>query len=346
MRLSGEPNKMLFEPHRHYFLFLKRNKVLNYKLETVLSRSSTVRPDLLLLLTAVIWGFAFVAQRMGMEHIGPFLFNGIRFGLGAGVMLLALKAREWQEGRRGDKETRGRGDKETRGLGDLPTADCRLLTARGVLLGLILFAGASFQQMGMVYTTAGNAGFITGLYVILVPVLGLFAGNKTGVNLWAGAVLGVIGLYFLSITSALSMSRGDILVMVSALFWAMHVLYTGWLSPRHSALKLALVQYSVVSALSFITAFFFEENTFDGVRMALWPILYGGILSVGIAYTLQIVGQKKAPPTHAAIIMSLEAVFAVIGGMVVLSETMSGRQWMGCAFMLCGMLLAQLPTAN
>ena len=139
------------------------------------------------------------------------------------------------------------------------------------------------------------------------------------------------------------MSKGDVLVMVSALFWAVHVLYTGWLSPQHSALKLALVQYSVVSVLSLASAFFFETNTVEGVRMAMWPILYGGILSVGIAYTLQIVGQKKAPPTHAAIIMSLEAVFAVIGGMVVLNETMSGRQWMGCAFMLCGMLLAQLP---
>jgi drug/metabolite transporter (DMT)-like permease len=317
-----------------------------------MSRASTVRSDLLLLLTAVIWGFAFVAQRMGMEYIGPLLFNGIRFGLGAVVMLTVLKARGWRTVRREDGRTVRREDGKTVGNDGLTTDDprlallsgigWRLLTVRGLMLGLILFAGATFQQMGMVYTTAGNGGFITGLYVILVPALGLFTGQKAGVNLWGGAILGVIGLYFLSVTSSFTISKGDVLVVVSALFWAVHVLYTGWLSPQHSAIKLALVQYSVVSILSLFSAIFFESNTMEGVRMAIWPILYGGLLSVGIAYTLQIVGQKKAPPTHAAIIMSLEAVFAVIGGMIVLSETMSDRQWLGCAFMLCGMLLAQV----
>jgi len=286
-------------------------------------RATVIRSDLLLLITAVLWGFAFVAQRMGMEYIGPFLFNAIRFALGAGVMLAVMRMR---------RKPPAHG----------ATNDQRLTTVRGIFLGLILFAGATFQQVGIVYTTAGNAGFITGLYVIFVPLFGIVSGQKSGVNAWGGAVLAVVGMYFLSVTADLTISKGDFLVLVSAVFWAVHVLYTGWLSPQHSAVRLALVQYLVVSVLSFIAAFFFETNTLQGVWMAAWPILYGGILSVGIGYTLQIVGQKKAPPTHAAIIMSLEAVFAVIGGMIILSETMTERKWLGAGLMLAGMLLAQI----
>jgi drug/metabolite transporter (DMT)-like permease len=291
----------------------------------------------LLLLTAILWGFAFVAQRMGMEFIGPFLFNGIRFLLGAGVMWIILAYRGW---RRGEEEKRRRGEGD--GAREGATNDLRLTTIRGLFLGLILFAGASFQQVGIVYTTAGNAGFITGLYVIFVPLFGIVSNQKANVNAWGGAILAAIGMYFLSVTSDLTLSKGDFLVLVSAAFWAVHVLYTGWLSPQHSAIRLALVQYLVVSVLSFIAAFFFESNTWQGVWGATWPILYGGVLSVGIGYTLQIVGQKKAPPTHAAVIMSLEAVFAVVGGVIILSETMTERKWIGCSLMLAGMLLAQV----
>jgi drug/metabolite transporter (DMT)-like permease len=283
---------------------------------------------------------------MGMEFIGPFLFNGIRFALGAGVMWMMLTFRKLRRGeeekrRNGEEEKRRRGEEERAGAG-LPTADCRLLTVRGLFLGLILFAGASFQQVGIVYTTAGNAGFITGLYVIFVPLFGIISNQKAGINAWGGAILAALGMYFLSVTAAFTISKGDFLVLVSAAFWAVHVLYTGWLSPQHSAIRLALVQYLVVSVLSFVVAFFFESNTLAGVWNAAVPILYGGVISVGIGYTLQIVGQKKAPPTHAAIIMSLEAVFAVIGGVVILSETMNERKWIGASLMLAGMLLAQV----
>ncbi len=307
-----------------------------------MSRTSTLRSDLILLLAAVIWGFAFVAQRMGMDHIGPFMFNAIRFALGAGVMGLVI----WGRGawRRGGVEAREQGGMEAgRQGGRRPlTADRRPPTVYGIILGLILFAGATFQQAGLVYTTAGNAGFITGLYVILVPVFGIFSGQKAGVNLWGGAIIATTGLYFLSITDDFTISRGDLLVLVGAIFWAVHVLYTGWLSPRHSALRLAAVQYIVCAILSLVSAFIFEENTLRGIFNAAIPLLYGGLLSVGVAFTLQIIGQKNAPPAHAAIILSLEAVFAVAGGMVILSETMSERQWLGCALMLCGMLLAQI----
>jgi len=325
-----------------------------------MSRVTTVRSDLILLVTAIIWGFAFVAQRMGMEHIGPFLFNGIRFALGALTLVIFLKVKAVYDGR---TVGRNHGMKEndyeplthqalpsgqaadrrppTANL-ELPTANRQLPTIYGLLLGLILFAGASFQQVGIVYTTAGNAGFITGLYVILVPLLGMFSGQKASWNLWTGALFAVAGLYFLSITRDFIMSPGDLLVLVSAVFWAIHVLYTGWLSPKTSAIRLAIIQFTVCSILSFITAFIFESIDFEGIYRATWPILYGGILSVGIAYTLQIVGQKKAPPTHAAIIMSLETVFAVIGGVIILSETMNDRKWFGCGLMLLGMVMAQV----
>jgi len=177
-------------------------------------------------------------------------------------------------------------------------------------------------------------------------MFGMFTGQKAAWNLWLGALFAVIGLYFLSITAGFNMSQGDLLVLVSAIFWAVHVLYTGWLSPKTSAIKLAIMQFSVCSILSFLSAFIFERISFSGIYQAMWPILYGGILSVGIAYTLQIVGQKKAPPAHAAIIMSLETVFAVTGGVIILSETMTDRKWMGCGLMLLGMVMAQVTVGS
>jgi drug/metabolite transporter (DMT)-like permease len=306
-------------------------------------RTDTLRSDLILLLAAIIWGFAFVAQRMGMEDVGPFLFNGIRFALGAGVMLMVIKGREaWGHLGRDAWKSGGKEDEKTGRPQALLAAGLRPPAVNGLLLGLILFAGASFQQVGIVTTTAGNAGFITGLYIILVPVFGMFSGQKASWNLWAGAFLAMTGLYFLSVIPGFQISSGDMLVLLSAVFWAIHVLYTGWLAPRQSALMLAIAQYTVCSVLSLISAFLFETNTLSDIYHARWPILYGGILSVGIAYTLQIVGQKKAPPAHTAIILSLEAVFAVVGGIIILSESMTGRKWIGCALMLFGIVIAQV----
>jgi drug/metabolite transporter (DMT)-like permease len=170
----------------------------------------------------------------------------------------------------------------------------------------------------------------------------MFTGQKAGVNLWGGAILATFGLYFLSVTESFTMSKGDALVLTGAVFWAVHVLYTGWLSPRTSVMRLAITQYTVCAILSFIAALVFESNTLEGIYSAVIPLLYGGFLSVGVAFTLQIVGQKKAPPAHTAIILSLEAVFAVIGGVLILSETMTERKWIGCSMMLAGMVLAQV----
>jgi len=329
-------------------------------------RSSTIKSDLLLLLASLIWGLAFVAQRMGMEHVGPFLFNGIRFALGALTLLAVIKFKVFFENRIVGREDykKGRGEEGKRGKGEssgLLTADRRPPTNDlrqpatgsrqpapgnrfkwgGLLLGLILFAGASLQQVGIVYTTAGNAGFITGFYVVLVPLLGLFLGQRPGPWLWIGAVLSLAGLYFLSVTDEMKISYGDLLVLACSVFWAIHVLYVGYLTRHASVTRLAMTQYIICAFLSFIVAFIFESNTFMGVMDAAVPILYGGILSVGVAYTLQIVGQKKAPPSHAAIILSLEAVFAAVGGALILNEGFTSRKWIGCILMLMGMLLAQ-----
>ena len=316
-----------------------------------MNRSSTIRSDLLLLLAAIIWGFAFVAQRMGMEHIGPFLFNGIRFALGAATLLFVVKVKGLFENktvRLYDGKMGGKAPNDLLPTANcqLPTVNCRLPIPGGILLGLILFAGATFQQAGIVYTTAGNAGFITGLYVILVPAFGMFIGQKARANLWGGAILAAFGLYLLSVTESFTISKGDVLVLTGAVFWAVHVLYTGWLSPRTAVMRLAITQYTVCAALSLIAALLFESNTLKGIYSAIIPLLYGGLLSVGVAFTLQIIGQKKAPPAHTAIILSLEAVFAVIGGLLILSETMTDRKWIGCAMMLAGMVLAQVRVSS
>jgi drug/metabolite transporter (DMT)-like permease len=286
-----------------------------------------LRADTLLLVTAAIWGFAFVAQRVGMAHVGPFTFNGVRFGLGSLSLLplLMFTSRRASPARR-----------------LLAPASPGALVWGGGLAGLCLFCGASLQQVGLVYTTAGNAGFITGLYVVIVPLLGLLVGQRTNLGTWLGAGLAAVGLYFLSITADFRISRGDFLELLGAFFWAAHVLIIGWLSPRLNALKLAITQFAACSLLSLLTAAAIETITLEGLRQALLPILYGGLCSVGIAYTLQVVAQKDAQPAHAAILLSLEAVFAALGGWLLLDETLAGRSLFGCGLMLAGMLLTQL----
>ena len=212
----------------------------------------------------------------------------------------------------------------------------------GLLAGLVLFAGASFQQVALVYTTAGNAGFITGLYVVLVPIIGIALGHRTHAGTWTGAALAAVGLYLLSVVDGFTISPGDLLVLIGAFFWAGHVHLIGWLSPRHDPLKIAFLQYAACAALSLIVSAAVEQNTVGRYLSAAVPILYGGVLSVGVAYTLQVVAQKSAKPAHAAIILSLEAVFAAIGGWLILGETLTPRAFAGCVLMLCGMLTSQL----
>jgi drug/metabolite transporter (DMT)-like permease len=287
----------------------------------------TLKSDTLLLTTAIIWGFAFVAQRVGMDYVGPFTFNGIRFAIGS-LSLLPLVAMSREQPAATHKI--------------LPSPGLKTTLWGGSALGLALFSGASLQQVGLVYTTAGKAGFITGLYVIIVPLLGLFWRQQPRIGTWIGAVLAAIGLYFLSVTGEFTIELGDLLVLIGAFFWAAHVLIIGWLSPRINPVKLAFSQYVACSILSLMTAFVIEDITMLSIFQAAIPILYGGLLSVGIAYTLQVVAQRDAHPAHAAILLSLESVFAAIGGWLILGEIISARGLFGCGLMLSGMMLSQL----
>jgi drug/metabolite transporter (DMT)-like permease len=272
---------------------------------------------MLLLFTALIWGLAFVAQKKGMEHCGPFMFNGVRFALGAIVLLPFL----W----------RNAPDR-------LPSRELKF----SLLTGIALFTAASLQQIGIQFTTAGNAGFITGLYVVFVPILGLFLKQKAGINIWISSILSVAGLYAISSTGRLEVFKGDLLVLLGALIWAFHVQLVGRTGKRTGAIRLALIQFLICSLLSLSVAFVFETNSLAGIIRAGYPILYGGLLSVGIAYTLQIVAQKNAPPGHAAILLSMESLFAVLGGVLFLSEAVSFRSAVGFVLMLSAMLLAQI----
>jgi drug/metabolite transporter (DMT)-like permease len=285
-------------------------------------RSKIYRADLMLLLTAAIWGSAFVAQRVGMEHVGPLTFNGIRFALGALVLLPVVG---WRNGRNQESE------------GSLFS-----LIQGGIIAGVVLFAGATLQQIGLVYTTAGKAGFITGLYVIFVPILGLFWGLRLSIGGWVGAGLAASGLYLLSVTESFTLAPGDLWVLLGAIFWAVHVLVLSRLSPRLDTIKLACAQFAVCAFLSLIGAALTETLTLEGLKGATLPILYGGIFSVGTAYTLQVVAQKDAPAIHAAIILSLEAVFSAVFGWLILGEVMNNRGITGCILMLTGMLVVQI----
>lgn len=285
------------------------------------------KADILLLLTAAIWGFAFVAQRIGMEHIGPYLFNGIRFALGSLSLLPLIYF--------------GMGNGKSESAPAIPISKKTKIMG-SVLAGLVLFGGASLQQIGIVYTTAGKAGFITGLYVIIVPIIGLRLGRKASTGTWIGAVLAVTGLYFLSITEQFTIGKGDLLVLLSAFLWAAHVLWISWLSPRMNPLNLASSQFAICSLLSFVAAYAMEPIFLSSILDAAVPILYGGLGSVGIAYTLQVVAQRDAHPAHASILLSMEGAFAVLGGWLILNETLSLRGLIGCALMLSGMLLSQL----
>ncbi len=294
-------------------------------------KSKTIGSDVLLLVTALIWGFAFVAQRFGMNFVGPFTFNGVRFALGSlSLIPLYLYLR-----------------KKNGGVKKAPSESSPIyILLSGGLTGLVLFAGASFQQAGLVYTTAGKAGFITGLYVVIVPILWLTLGQRSGIRTWVGAVLAAFGLYLLSVTAEFTIQFGDLLEIIGAFFWAMHVILIGYFSRRINPITLSMIQFAFCSLLSLVTAFVIETITLSSLMDAAGPILYGGLASVGIAYTLQVVAQRNAHPAHAAIILSLESVFAAIGGWLILGEILSTRSKIGCLLMFAGMLFSQLRKSH
>ena len=282
-----------------------------------------MKNDVILLITSILWGFAFVAQRAGMQYIEPFYFNAIRFFLGFLVLVpfTLIKNRS--------KTNLGQSNRSS------------IIVA--IVAGLLLFMAAAFQQVGIVSTTAGKAGFITGLYVVLVPFLSIFwSKRKPGLSSCMGAVLAATGLFFLTINESFTVKKGDLLVLISALFWAVHVIYLGNKSKKVRIFQFAAIQFLTCSILSFLTALLSESLSLFQLESAIIPILYGGIVSVGIAFTLQVYGQRQANPAHAAVILSLESAFAVLGGVLLLSEILTIKAMFGCSLMLTGMILSQL----
>jgi drug/metabolite transporter (DMT)-like permease len=284
------------------------------------ARGLRIRSDLILLLVAIIWGSGFIAQRVAAQNFGVFLFNGARFLLGA-LILIPFTRFRWNIS--------------------------RPMLRWVILAGVFLFGGATLQQAGMVTTTAGNAGFITGTYVVLVPILlVIFWRQKIGWNSWLAALLALTGTLFLSTGGKLNaLAPGDILEFMGAILWALHVILVGKVINHVDVLQFAIGQYIVCGLLNLLLGLIFETNTLPGLANAWWTVVYAGIFSVSIGFTLQGVGQRHAPPTDASIILGLEAVFAAAFGFLLLNEAFSAVQQLGCGLIFVGIVLAQIRPA-
>ena len=284
-----------------------------------------LKSNILLLMTAMIWGFAFVAQRVGAEHVGAMTFNGVRFALGAlslsPIVLITLHKTPMDK-------------------------TCKKMTLlASVAGGTALFAASLLQQWGVELTqSAGKAGFITSLYTVLVPVIGfLFLRRKTGVFVWLGAFLAVGGLYLLSMTGNEKAGIGDLVLIIGAIVWALHILIIDYFNEKQiNAVAFAMGQFAVCAVYNLVGAAIFEDIAIAGITAAAVPILYGGLMSVGVAYTLQIFGQRGADPTAASVILSTESMFSAIGGILILGETMTVGGAIGCVLIFGGVVLAQL----
>ncbi len=287
-------------------------------------KKNTLKGNLILMLTAVIWGVSFVSQRVGMEYIKPNTFNGIRTILGAFILIPFIFVR--------DKTGKSR------------HSDGKYLLIGGFVCGALLCAAGTLQTWGMVYTTSGKSGFITAMYMIFVPIIGLFAGKKIRPATAVGVVLAVAGMYMLSISGTdLTVNKGDVITLVCAFIFAFHIMAVDRFSSEVDCVKLACLQFFVCGTINIILMFLFEHPDWELVRACAVPILYSGIMSCGAAYTLQIVGQQYAEPTTASIIMSLESVFAALAGWAVLNETLTLREALGCIIMFAAIIIVQLP---
>ena len=290
-------------------------------------KKRTLQGNLILMLTAVIWGVSFVSQRVGMEYIKPNTFNGIRTILGALILVPFVLFR--------DKTGKSR------------PCDTKKLVIGGVVCGALLCAAGTLQTWGMVYTTSGKSGFITAMYMVFVPIIGLFAGKKIRTVTVLGVALAVAGTYMLSIGGTdFVINKGDVITLACAFIFAFHIMAIDRLSSEVDCVKLACLQFFVCGTVNIILMFLFEHPDWELVRSCAVPIIYSGVMSCGVAYTLQIVGQQYAEPTTASIILSLESVFAALAGWALLHEMLTLGELFGCALMFAAIIIVQLPAEN
>ena len=294
-------------------------------------KQSELKGNLILLLTALIWGCAFVAQSVSMDYVGPFTFQSIRSLMGACVLIPVFLVIDHSKRKNGTYQAPTASDKKTQLIA-------------GIICGIIMTIAGNLQQIGIQYTTAGKAGFITAIYILIVPILGIFIKKKVSPRLWCCVGMALIGLYLLSVTEGFSeINKGDIYVLLCAVAFAFHILAVDYFVDKVDGVRLSSMQFFVCGILSGILMLIYETPSIDNILAAALPILYAGILSCGVAYTLQIIGQKYTNPTMASMIMSLESVFAVLGGMILLHETLSLREAFGCVLMFVAILIPQLP---
>ena len=289
-----------------------------------------VRNSCLLFLTACIWGSSFVAQSVGMDYIGSYTFNCLRFLIGGLVLLPVIF---FSRHRKKDQKDRSK-DR---------TLQKKEILCGGIVCGVVLCIASTLQQIGIIYTTAGKAGFLTAMYIVLVPVLGLFLKRKAGLQLWISVGLALIGLYLLCMKGAFSLNGGDVLLILCAVGFSVHIMVVDYFSPKLDGMILSCIQFLVAGLISGIGMLLSEQFDWHMVLLAAKPILYSGVLSCGVGYTLQVIAQKGLNPTVASLLMSLESVVSVIAGFLVLHEVLSGRELLGCVFMFAAVILAQIP---
>lgn len=280
----------------------------------------------MLILTAFIWGTAFVAQSVGMDYLGPFTFNGVRSMIGGIALLPCIVILQ-----------------KINGSSEPVSGTRKDLITGGIACGLLLFVASSLQQIGIQYTSAGKAGFITAFYIVIVPVLGIFLKKKIGWKVWIAVAMALAGLYFLCMTEKLTVGKGDILIFFCAIVFSLHILVIDHFSPKVDGVKMSCLQFFVCGIASLLPMFLTETPKLSAMINAWMPLLYAGVLSCGVAYTLQIVGQKNVNPAIASLILSLESCFSVLAGWVVLGERLSVREYVGCILMFAAIILAQLP---
>lgn len=294
-------------------------------------KKGQLRNSFLLLLAAIIWGSAFVAQSVGMEYVGPFTFTFARSIIGGMVLIPCIALLRQSRSIEMKRDAVLQSITKTEWIG-------------GICCGIALFAASNFQQIGIAYTTVGKAGFITALYVVIVPILGLFLKKKVSFQVWISVVLSVIGLYLLCMTEkSFTLAYGDLLVLFCAVLFSFHILIIDYFSPRGDAVVISCIQFWICGVLSGIVMLFMETPSVASILDAKWSILYAGVLSSGVAFTLQVVAQKNVNATVASLIMCLESVVAVLAGWVILGDKLTTREFTGCVFMFVAIVLAQLP---